>query len=80
MSLYTVSEARGDLYNLIDKVSESHEPAYITGKRHNAVLLSEEDYRSMQETLYIVSIPGLREDILAGKNEPNDQCPDKLDW
>lgn len=80
MTLYTVSEARSDLYNLVDHVSEAHEPAYITGKRHTAVLISEEDYRAILETLYISSVPGLKEDILAGRNEPDDQSAKKLDW
>jgi len=66
MPSVSATEARRRLYALIDEVGESHEAVQITGKRGNAVLLSEEDWRSMQETLHLVSIPGMRESILEG--------------
>lgn len=56
-----VTQARSRLYQLLDEAAESHEPIQITGKRSNAVLISEEDWRSIQETLYLVSIPGMRD-------------------
>jgi antitoxin YefM len=62
----SATEARKRLYALIDEVGQSHEPLQITGKRGNAVLLSEEDWRAIQETLHLVSIPGMRESILEG--------------
>lgn len=66
MSTVSATEARKRLYSLIDEVGQSHEPVQITGKRNNAVLLSEDDWRSIQETLHLVSIPGMRESILEG--------------
>jgi len=62
----TATEARRRLFALIDEVAQSHEPVQITGKRGNAVLLSESDWRSIQETLHLVSIPGMRDSILEG--------------
>ncbi|MCX5941319.1 MAG: type II toxin-antitoxin system Phd/YefM family antitoxin [Cyanobium sp. LacPavin_0818_WC50_MAG_67_9] len=66
MSTLTATEARKRLYALIDEVGESHQPVQITSKRGNAVLLSEDDWRAIQETLQLVSIPGMRESILDG--------------
>jgi prevent-host-death family protein len=62
----TATEARRRLFALIDEVAQSHEAVQITGKRGNAVLLSESDWRSIQETLHLVSIPGMRDSILEG--------------
>jgi antitoxin YefM len=80
MSSVTTTEARKRLYGLIDEVQETHEPVQITGKRGNAVLVGEDDWRAVQETLYLVSIPGMRESILEGMATPADELPDKLDW
>ena len=66
MTTVSATEARKRLYALIDEVGQSHEPVQITGKRSNAVLLSENDWRAIQETLHLVSIPGMRESILEG--------------
>ena len=63
MTSITATQARSNLYQLLDEAAESHEPIQITGKRSNAVLVSEEDWRSMQETLFLLSIPGMRESI-----------------
>lgn len=75
-----VSEARSSLYSLLDEAAESHKPILITGKRSNAVLISEEDWRSIQETLHLLSIPGMRESILRGGKTPLKKCSTKLDW
>jgi prevent-host-death family protein len=80
MSSLTASHARAELYNLIDEVSESHQPVLITGKRNNGVLVSEEDWKSIQETLYLVSIPGMRESITKGLKTPLKKCSKKLNW
>jgi len=64
MITVTATEARKQLYKLLDDVSDSHEPVQITGKRGNAVLVGEDDWRAVQETLYLVSIPGMRESII----------------
>jgi PHD/YefM family antitoxin component YafN of YafNO toxin-antitoxin module len=75
-----VSKVRTNLYNLIDEVSISHKPLLITGKRHNAMLVSEEDWSSLQETLYLLSIPGMGESIKKGMATPLDECSKDLDW
>ena len=80
MTALTASEARANLYRLIDQAAESHEPILIAGKRANAVLLSEEDWASIQETLHLLAVPGMRESIKAGMAEPVDNCSTELDW
>ncbi|MCC8368886.1 MAG: type II toxin-antitoxin system Phd/YefM family antitoxin [Rickettsia endosymbiont of Oxypoda opaca] len=80
MEIYNTSEARNKLYKLIDYVSDAHKPIYIKGKRNKAVMISEADYRNMEETLYLLSIPGLHKSIIEGRAEPIDKCSDKLTW
>ncbi|HPA27577.1 MAG TPA: type II toxin-antitoxin system Phd/YefM family antitoxin [Acidobacteriota bacterium] len=80
MTNFKVSEARSNLYRLIDKAAQSHEPVLITGKRNNAVLVSEEDWRSIEETLFLVSIKGMRESIIEGMEMPLDKCLKELKW
>jgi len=65
---------------LIDEVASSHEPVIISGKRANAVLISEDDWNAVQETLYLISIPGMRESIRKGLKTPADECSEELDW
>ena len=80
MTSISATEARKSLYKLVDDVSASHEPVQITGKRGNAVLVSEEDWRAVQETLFLLSVPGMRESILEGMVAPVDECTQELDW
>ena len=80
MPTLTVTEARSKLYKLVDDVAESHEPILITGKRTNAVLISEADWRAMEETMYLLSIPGMRESIIEGMNTPVEECSDEASW
>jgi antitoxin YefM len=80
MTTMSATEARKQLYKLLDDVSQSHEPVQITGKRGNAVLVSEDDWRAVQETLNLVSIPGMRESILEGLATPADELEGELDW
>ena len=80
MPTFKVTDARARLYRLIDEAASSHEPIHITGKRTNAVLLSEEDWQSIQETLYLLSIPGMRESIRKGLKTPVRECSEELDW
>ena len=80
MTILNATEAKAKLYNLIDETSETHKPIVITGKRHNAVLVSEEDWNSISETLHLLSTPGMRESILAGMKEPVSECSKELDW
>ena len=74
MPTLTATEARKRLYRIIDQVSLSHEPVVITGKRANAVLIAEDDWRAIQETLYLLNIPGMRESIRNGLNTPIEKC------
>ena len=80
MTTVTATEARKQLYKLLDDVSDSHEPVQITGKRGNAVLVGEDDWRAVQETLYLVSIPGMRESVIAGMATPVEELDGELRW
>ena len=80
MTSLSASQARAQLYKLLDAAAQSHEPIQITGKRNNAVLVSEEDWRAIQETLYLLSIPGMRESIRKGLKTPLAKCVKKLKW
>jgi len=80
MSTLSATDARARLYALIDETAKTHRPITITGKRGNAVLLSEEDWNAINETLYLVSIPGLRESIREGMDAELEECSDNLDW
>ena len=80
MKTLSITEARKNIYKLIDQAAETHEPIQITGKRNNAVLVSEEDWRSIQETLYLTSIPGMRESIIDGIKIPLSETSEELDW
>ena len=80
MTTLNATEARSRLYKLIDEAADTHEPIIITGKRGNAVLVSEEDWNSIKETLVLLSIPGMRETLREGMNEELDECSEDLDW
>ena len=80
MTIIKISEARGRLARLVDEAAASHEPVLITGKRANAVLIAEEDWRAIQETLYLLSLPGMRESIREGLQTPVSECARELDW
>lgn len=80
MTTITATQARAQLYQLVDLSAESHEPIQITGKRNNAVLISEDDWRSIQETLHLLSIPGMRKSIIAGGKVPLKKCSTRLKW
>lgn len=80
MITLTVSQARAKLYKLLDKAAASHEPIQITGKRNNAVLIAEEDWRAIKETLYLLSIPKMRESIRKGLKAPLKECSKELEW
>ena len=80
MPTLSATEARAKLYRLIDKASMSHEPIVITGKRGNAVLISENDWRAIQETMYLLNLPGMRESIQDGLATPIEDCKEEIDW
>lgn len=73
MRTITATSARAKFFGLIDETAEAHEPILITAKRNNAVLISEEDWRSIEETLYLSSIPGMTQSILDASNTPDDE-------
>ena len=80
MTILTATEARRRLYSLVDEVRKSHEPVQIVGKRSSAVLVSEEDWRAIQETLYLTSIPGMRESIQEDLRTPVEECDEDTGW
>ena len=80
MTTLNVTEARANLYKLIDETSVSHEPVVITGKRGNAVLLAEDDWNAINETLHLLSVPGMSESILEGMQESIDTAATELNW
>lgn len=74
MSIMNPSKARENFYKLLEQTVVSHEPTHITGKHGNVVMVSEEDYKAMEETMYLLSIAGMREKLIDGKNTPLDDC------
>ena len=80
MTSISATQARTKLYSLIDAANESHRPIQITGKRGNAILVSEDDWRAISETLHLSSIPGMVDSIKAGMEEPVQDCVKELDW
>ena len=80
MTTLNATEARSKLYKLIDEAVQSHSPVVITGKRGNAVLIAEEDWNAINETLYLLSIPGMRESIREGMESSLENCEKELDW
>ena len=80
MTTVTATEAHKHLYTLLDDVADSHEPVQIAGKRHSAVLVSETDWRAIQETLFLESIPGLKASIVKGLKTPVAKCAKGLEW
>lgn len=80
MTILNATEARSKLYSLIDETRQTHQPIVITGKRGNAVLLSEDDWTSINETLFLLSVPGMRESIREGMDTNLGDCETDLDW
>ena len=76
----TATEARANLYRLIDETASSHQPLLISGKRNSAVLVSQEDWAAIQETLFLLSVPGMRESIREGLAADIEDCDEVLDW
>ncbi|MGC9527280.1 MAG: type II toxin-antitoxin system Phd/YefM family antitoxin [Limnospira sp.] len=80
MNKYTAENAQANLEQLIDTTSDSHQPILISGKQNNAILISEADWQSIQETLHLLSIPGMRDSIVEGLQTPIEDCEEELDW
>ena len=80
MTTITATKARNNLYSLIDEANQSHVPIQITGKRGNAVLVSEEDWRAISETLHLSGVSGMVESIKKGMSEEIEDCSDSIEW
>lgn len=80
MKAISITEARKIIYKLVEQINKTHKPIQITGKKNNAVLVSEDDWNNIQETLYLTSIPGMRESIVEGMNTPISETSRDLDW
>ncbi len=80
MKTLTASQARANLYRLLDEAASSHQPIHITGKRNNVVLISEEDWNAVQETMYLLSVPGMRKSIRDGMATPLDKTSEEPGW
>ncbi len=80
MTTLNATEARSKLYSLIDETTDTHEPVLITGKRGNAVLVSEDDWNAISETLHLLSVPGMRESIKDGLKENISDCSKEINW
>ncbi|MDD3597721.1 type II toxin-antitoxin system Phd/YefM family antitoxin [Sulfuricurvum sp.] len=76
----TASQARSDIYNLIDETAQSHEPIIITGKRHNAIMVSQEDWKAIEETLYLTSIPNMAQSITDAMNASENEFSESVEW
>ncbi|MFZ1936507.1 MAG: type II toxin-antitoxin system Phd/YefM family antitoxin [Thermoguttaceae bacterium] len=80
MTVLTTNEASRRLDEVLDGLAESHEVVQIAGQRHSGILVSEDDWRAIQETLYLTSVPGVKESIVEGLRTPVEQCAKELDW
>ncbi len=79
MQTINATSARKEIFHLLEEVNHSHHPIFITGK-NSGVLIGEQDWRDMQETLYLLSIPGMRESIVKGLKTPLSKCSDEVKW
>jgi len=79
-NIMSASQVRADIYNLIDKTAQTHEPIIITGKRNNAVMLSQEDWEAIQETLYLNSIPDLSKSIQDAMKADDSEFSESIEW
>jgi len=80
MTIVNVTNARKNLYKIVEQLNKTCEPVFITSKKGNAVVISEDDWEAVQETLYLTQIPGMKESILQGKSEKLENCSETLDW
>ena len=82
MTNTNITNFRKEIYELLDQTIKFNEPINISTKHGNAIVLSEEDYNNLMETLYISSIPKLKEDIVEGLKEPLENCisEDEVEW
>ncbi len=75
-----VSQARANIYSLMDETAQTHEPILITGKRGNVVMLSQEDWNAIEETLYLNAIPGMASSIKEAMDAPDSEFSEEIEW
>jgi len=80
MTTLTTSQARAQLFHLVDAAVTTHHPVQIQGRRAAAVLVSAEDWDAIQETLYLLSVPGMRDSLVKNMKTPVSKCAKKLPW
>ena len=80
MPVLNISSVKDKLDIILEEIQETYEPFFIASEKHSAVLISEEVWRSIEETLYLSSIPGMKESIIAGMKEKIDDCVSALEW
>jgi len=80
MKTISSANAKANLNKLLDDAAKSHEPIQITGKSTNAILISEDNWRAIQETLYLLSNPRMKESIMEGLKTPADKCAERFKW
>jgi antitoxin YefM len=80
MTTMTITKARANLFKLVEQAAMSHEPIQITGRNHNGVLISEDDFRAMQETIYLLNIPGMKNSLLKARKAPLSSYSKKRPW
>jgi prevent-host-death family protein len=76
----SVSQVRADIYNVMDETAQTHEPVLITGKRNNVVMLSQEDWNAIEETLYLNAIPNMASSIQESMNASDDEFSEDIEW
>jgi antitoxin YefM len=76
----TVSQARINIYKIMDETSQTHQPIMITGKRNNVVMISEEDWNAIEETLYLNSVTGMADSIKEAMDAPDSEFSEDIEW
>ena len=76
----SVSQVRADIYNVMDETAQTHEPILITGKRNNVVMISQEDWNAIEETLYLNNIPNMVSSIQESMNAPDSEFSETIEW
>ena len=77
MTNTNITNLRKDIYNLLENTIKYNEPNNISTKNGNAVVISEEDYNSIMETLYIMSVPNLKDEIVKRENDNDEEYVDE---
>lgn len=76
----TASQARSNIYKIMDETAQTHQPIMITGKRNNVVMISEEDWNAIEETLYLNSVTGMADSIKEAMDAPDSEFSEDIEW